>query len=145
MANLYDALGGETGVSFRITLAKVEGEKPLAISFRLRDGKSGNHFREIFTVDADGNVLHGGEKKVGQLTTELTEYRFFVNFKTSRIVFYTADGTPSSVYFEPESGAATTLDWLSYITTRYFDCQAVDVGGSIKIGEIGVYRGNIFD
>ena len=145
MANLYDALGGETGVSFRITLAKVEGEKPLAISFRLRDGKSGNNFREIFTVDADGNVLHGGEKKVGQLTTELTEFKFFVNFKTSRIVFYTADGTPSSVYFEPESGAATTLDWLSYITTRYFDCQAVDVGGSIKIGEIGVYRGNIFD
>ena len=145
MANLYDALGGETGVSFRITLAKVEGEKPLPISFRLRDGKSGNNFRVIFSVDADGNVLHGGETKVGQLTTELTEFKFFVNFKTSRIVYYTADGTPSSVYFEPLSGAATTLDWLSYITTRYFDCQAVGASGSIKIGEIGVYRGNIFD
>ena len=145
MANLYDALGGETGVSYRITLAKVEGEKPLAISFRLRDGQDGNNFRDIFTVDADGNVLHGGEKKVGQLTTELTEFKFFVNFKTSRIVYYTADGTPSSVYFEPLSGAETTLDWLSYMTKRYFDFQSVGGSGSIKIGEIGVYRGNIFD
>ena len=145
MANLYEALDGETSVSYTVTLATVQDVNPLTISFRLRDGKSGNNYRQIFSVDADGNVKLGGETTVAQLTTKLTEFKFVVDFKTGKLHYYAEDGSVTSLDFEPRSDAATTLEWLSYITTRYFDCSAASASGSIKIGEIGVYRGNIFD
>ena len=145
LSNLYEALCGETSVSFVISLAKVQGESVLPISFRMRDGQSGNNYNVLFQLDAAGNVKLGNKTTVGTLTTELTEYRFVVDFAAGKMLCYGQNGTVSSVALSPQSGASTTLEWLTYMTKRYFDCAASNASGSLKIGEIGIYRGNIFD
>ena len=145
LSNLYEALCGETSVSFVISLAKVQGESVLPISFRMRDGQSGNNYNVLFQLDAEGNVKLGNKTTVGTLTTELTEYRFVVDFAAGKMLCYGQNGTVSSVALSPKSGASTTLEWLTYMTKRYFDCAVSNASGSLKIGEIGIYKGNIFD
>ena len=145
LSNLYEALCGDTSVSFVISLAKVGGESVLPISFKMRDGQSGNNYNVLFQLDAAGNVKLGNKTTVGTLTTELVEYRFVVDFEAGKMLCYGEDGIVSSVTLSPKSGAATTLEWLTYMTKRYFDCAVSGASGSLKIGEIGVYKGNIFD
>ncbi len=145
MANLYEALGDETSVSYVVSLAKVSGKTPLNISFRLRDAKSGNNYNQVFTVDTSGNLKLGGTTTVAQLTTTLTEYRFVADFKTGKIYYYAENGSVSSVSMALKSGAANTMEWLTYLTGIYFDCQAYQGNGAIKIGKIAMYKGNIFD
>ena len=142
--NLYETLGGETSVSYVVSLAKVSGKTPLNVSLRLRDAKSGNNYVQIFTVDTSGNLMLGGTTKVATLSTELTEYRFVADFREGKLYCYAEDGSSTSVSFSPKSGAADTLEWLTYITTYYFDCQAYQGNGSIKVGEISMFKGNIF-
>jgi hypothetical protein len=144
-ANLYEALDGETSVSYVVSLAKVSGKTPLNISFRLRDAKSGNNYNQIFSVDsATGKIKLGGTTEVAELNTELTEYRFVADFKTGKIYYYAENGSVSSVSMSPKSNAADTLQWLTYLTGKYFDCQAYQGNGVIKIGKIAMYKGNIF-
>ena len=145
VANLYETLGGETSVSYVVSLAKVSGKTPLNISFRLRDAKSGNNYNQVFSVDTSGNLKLGGTTTVAQLTTELVEYRFVADFKTGKLYYYADDGSVSSVPMALKSGAANTMEWLTYLTGRYFDCQAYQGNGAIKIGKIAMYKGNIFD
>ena len=142
--NLYEALGGETSVSYVVSLAKVSGKTPLNVSFRLRDAKSGNNYVQIFTVDTSGNLMLGGTTKVATLSTEITEYRFVADFKAGKLYYYADDGSATSVPFDPKSGAADTLEWITYQTGRYFDFQSYKGNGAIKIGEISMYKGNIF-
>jgi hypothetical protein len=145
MANLYEALGGETSVSFVISLAKVSGKTPLNISFRLRDAKSGNNYNQVFSVDTSGNLKLGGTTTVATLTDTLTEYRFVADFKTGKIYYYAENGSVSSVSMALKSGAANTMEWLTFLTGKYFDCQAYQGNGAIKVGGIAMYKGNIFD
>lgn len=145
-ANLYEALGGETSVSYVISLAKVSGKTPLNISFRLRDSKSGNNYNQIFSVDSTtGKVKLGGTTAVADLTTTLTEYRFVADFKAGKIYYYAENGSVTSVPISLKSNATSALEWLTFLTGRYFDCQAYQGNGAIKIGEISMYKGNIFN
>ena len=147
--NLYEKLGSETSVSYVFKLAKVSGKTPLTYSFRIRDAKTGNNYKEIFTVDTSGNVKLGGTTTVTTLGTSFKTLRFVVDFAAGKILFYSDNGAATSVSFTPpkntNSSAASTSEWLTYVTGLYFDCQAYLGNGSIKIGEIGVFKGNVFD
>ena len=142
--NLYNALDGETQVSYVLKLAKVSGKSILPLSFRIRDGKSGNNYRSFVTVDTSGNVLLGGTKDIGDLTTTLTEYRFVVDFKAGTITYYPKSGSAVTVTFTCTANATSTAEWLTMMTSYYLDAQAYQGKGALKIGEISIYRGNAF-
>ncbi len=147
--NLYEKLDGETSVSYVLKLATVSGKTPLTYSFRIRDAKTGNNYKEIFTVDTSGNVKLGGTTTVATLGTSFTTLRFTVDFTAGKMYYYSEDGKVTSISFTPpknaNSSAASTSEWLTYITNTVFDCQAYLGNGAIKISEIGAYKGNIFD
>ncbi len=146
---LYEKLDGETSVSYVLKLATVSGKTPLTYSFRIRDAKTGNNYKEIFTVDTSGNVKLGGTTTVATLGTSFKTLRFVVDFAKGELRFYSDTGAVTTVAFAPpknaNSSAATTAEWLTYVTGLYFDCQAYLGKGAIKIGEIGVFKGNVFD
>jgi len=148
---LYEKLEGETAVSFVVKMATVSGKTPLIYSFRLRDSKSGNNYKEIFVVDTSGNVHIGGASgaTVATLGTSFTTLRFAVDFAAGKMHYYSEDGKVTTISFTPpnnaNSSAASTSEWLTYLTNTVFDCQAYKGNGAIKISEIGAYKGNVFN
>jgi len=134
-----------------VKMATVSGKTPLIYSFRLRDSKSGNNYKEIFVVDTSGNVHIGGASgaTVATLGTSFTTLRFAVDFAAGKMHYYSEDGKVTTISFTPpnnaNSSAASTSEWLTYLTNTVFDCQAYKGNGAIKISEIGAYKGNVFN
>ena len=143
-------LEGETSVSFLLTLG-ANGDEPLmATNLYFRD-KDKNVVR-VFRTTATGEVFlrtatnENSAVSLGTLTKDgLLTVRIVVDFQTGERIAYGADGTVlDRTEIALLGGAATHEEWLSAFTYEMLAIHA-DSAGSLRIGEIRIAAGNVFE
>ncbi len=125
---LKNLLSGETKVTFRLDLKLAEGSISPSMSFRVRGtGTPGySDVYAIFSTNAQGEVLFGGQSIATLTSDAFTSLSFTVDFETGAITA-AVNGVPASVNATltlPQNGvtsATTTLEWLNTMTTFVFN------------------------
>ena len=152
--NLKNALGGEKKVSFELELAKGEdtGLGTLPISLRIRSANtasSTNPYVVIMSVTSGGTVKVNN-KTVATLTSEFTTVRFVVDFSDPNgdgklvLTSYDENGDVINTSLASPISGYTPSEYYDILTAYFFDCQAYNGEGTIRIGKFAMYKGNAF-
>ena len=143
-------LEGESSISFLLTLGAQDGEPIMATNLYFRD-KDKNVIR-VFRTTAAGEVFlrtatnENSSVSLGTLTgDDLVTVRIVMDFKTGERIAYGEGGEVlDRTAFALLGDAPTHEAWLSAFTFEMMALHA-DTAGSLRIGEIRIAAGNVFE
>ena len=151
--NLKDKLGDTKKLTFLVDLSRDAEDELLPIDFRVR-ANTGNVNVGFFYILSNGDIRLGKDTNmiIGSLSSsEFTTFIVTLDFtdSTGTNIGLTAYGLDGSVLAETtvskHANYATVGDFYDTMTTYIFDGQSYKGNGTLKVGRISLYVGDVFN
>ncbi len=152
--NLKNILGDTKKLTFLIDLSRDAEDAVLPIDFRLRANATGNVNVGFFYILSSGDIRLGKDENaiIGNLSaSKFTTFIVTLDFTHSTgtgigLKAYAPDGSVlAETTLSKHANYATVGDFYEVLTAQYFDAQSYKGNGTLKVGRISLYAGDVFE
>ena len=152
--NLKEKLGDTKKLTFVIDLSRDANDDVIPIDFRLRADASGNVNTGFLYILSDGSIRLAKDENaiIGSLSaTEFTTFIVVLDFTNATgtnigLTAYAPDGSVlATTTLAKNKNYDTVGDYYEALTNPYFDGQSYKGNGTLKVGRISLYAGDVFE
>lgn len=151
--NLKDKLGDTKKLTFVIDLSRDAKDDVIPIDFRVRTNSSDNQNAGFLYILSNGSIRLAKDENaiIGSLSaTEFTTFIVVLDFTNATgtnigLKAYAPDGSVlATTTLAKHKNYDTVGDYYEALTNPYFDAQAYQGNGTLKVGRISLYAGDVF-